>query len=169
MTATEEVGSSLAFVYIDNDTNTLAINSVDKWAAVLPKRFDSQRAEQAVYELCQKHNIDYVSPENVTNTVREAINEYYARRRPPKEKSLGQPSLSKTQEALELAMDKCVELFVDQHGAPYAAVKVKDHVETLTLNRIRFRNWLCRAYYESKQGILNGITDQRSSTSMEGS
>jgi hypothetical protein len=156
MTAAEQVGSSLAFVYIDNDTNTLAINSEDKWATVLPKRFDSQRAEQAVYELCQKHNIDYVSPENVTNTVREAINDYYARNRPPKEKSLGQPSQSKTQEALELAMDKCVELFVDQHGNPYAAVKVKDHVETLALNRTRFRNWLCRAYYESKQGILNG-------------
>jgi hypothetical protein len=63
---------------------------------------------------------------------------------------------SKAQKALQLVKENCLELFVDQYGTPFAAVKVKDHVEVLSLNTSRFRNWLCKLYYVENEALLNG-------------
>jgi hypothetical protein len=54
-----------------------------------------------------------------------------------------------------LAEDQCQQLFLDQFGLPYAAIKIHDHVEILSLKSSRFKNWLCRAFYISEQKILN--------------
>jgi hypothetical protein len=56
---------------------------------------------------------------------------------------------------LRLAEDQCDELFHDQFNAPYAAVQVGDHTEVLPLKSSRFRNWLCRLYYEFEQDVLS--------------
>jgi hypothetical protein len=58
------------------------------------------------------------------------------------------------QEALALAEERCSELFLDQFGTPYAAVKIGEHIETLRLKDSRFKNWLCRTYYISEDRIL---------------
>lgn len=63
---------------------------------------------------------------------------------------------SKAKSALELANAYCVELFTDQHGTAYAAVQVDNHIETLSVQRSRFRNWLAKLYYEETNGLLNG-------------
>jgi hypothetical protein len=70
--------------------------------------------------------------------------------------SLQDPQKSKAQEALELAKSNCVELFVDQHAIPYAAVAVNDHYEVLLMSSTRFRSWLCRLFYDNKKLLLNG-------------
>jgi Bifunctional DNA primase/polymerase, N-terminal len=59
------------------------------------------------------------------------------------------------QKALELAILQCSELFLDQFGSPYAAVKIGEHTETLPLKSVRFKNWLCKEFYESEDKILN--------------
>ena len=62
---------------------------------------------------------------------------------------------SVAQIALDLAEAHCSELFLDQFGTPYAAVKIDEHIETLRLKASRFKNWLCRTYYLSEDKILN--------------
>jgi hypothetical protein len=54
-----------------------------------------------------------------------------------------------------LAEDQCQHLFLDQFGLPYAAIKIHNHIETLSLKSSRFKNWLCRIFYASEQKILN--------------
>jgi hypothetical protein len=62
------------------------------------------------------------------------------------------------QKLLRLTQDQCEELFLDQFGAPYAAVRIGEHIETLPLKDSRFRNWLCRIYYTSENNVLNNET-----------
>jgi hypothetical protein len=59
---------------------------------------------------------------------------------------------------LRLAEDQCQDLFHDQFNAPYAAVQVGDHNEVLPLKSSRFRNWLCRLYYDFEGGVLGSET-----------
>ena len=65
---------------------------------------------------------------------------------------------------LELVEENCSEFFLDQYGLPYTAVTVNEHVETMSLHSKRFRNWLCKLFYdrtgdlikaEDLAGILN--------------
>ena len=51
--------------------------------------------------------------------------------------------------------EQCEELFVNQYGEPYTAVKIREHLETLNLNHTRFRNWICRSYYELEGKVPN--------------
>ena len=62
---------------------------------------------------------------------------------------------SSAQIALGLAEERCSELFLDQFGIPYAAVKIGEHIETLSLKSSRFKSWLCRTYYTSEHDVLN--------------
>src|SRR5690349_13038187 len=61
---------------------------------------------------------------------------------------------SAAQKALELVEDNCSELFVDQFGTPYTAVKIGGHIETLPLKSSRFKNWLCKTYFESEGAAI---------------
>ncbi len=58
------------------------------------------------------------------------------------------------QKILSLVKERCHELFIDQYGEPYAAVKIRDHIETLPLNHKRFRSWICRLCYEQEGGFI---------------
>lgn len=62
--------------------------------------------------------------------------------------------LTKPQEALEIAKQSCTKLFTDQHGTPYAAISVNGHIETIELGHSRFKNWVCKQFYETKQETL---------------
>lgn len=59
------------------------------------------------------------------------------------------------QKALAIAEDQCSELFQDQFGMEYVAIKINEHTEVLRLKDSRFRNWLCKEYYTSENKILN--------------
>ena len=61
----------------------------------------------------------------------------------------------RAQIALDLAEEHCSELFVDQFGTQYGALKIGEHVETLRLKDSRFKSWLFRTYYLSEDKILN--------------
>ncbi len=56
-------------------------------------------------------------------------------------------NITKAQDALGVIKSKCLELFVDQIGEPYAAIKVRDHIETIPIRSNRFKDWIVKAYY----------------------
>lgn len=62
---------------------------------------------------------------------------------------------SQAKKAMAIVEEYCSELFLDQFGSHYAAVKIEEHIETLPLKSSRFRNWLCNRYYESEGDIIN--------------
>jgi hypothetical protein len=62
-----------------------------------------------------------------------------------------QPIESAAQVALRLASEQCSGLFLDQFGTPYAAIEVGEHVETIALKSSRFRNWLCKIFYNNSR------------------
>src|SRR5215212_285555 len=55
---------------------------------------------------------------------------------------------------LELVEENCSEFFLDQYGLPYAAITVNEHIETMSLNSKRFRNWLCKLFYDMTGNLL---------------
>jgi hypothetical protein len=69
--------------------------------------------------------------------------------------SSNQEEKTAAQKALELVGQQCSALFLDQFGSPYAAAKIGEHVETLPLKSSRFKNWLCKIFYESENNVLN--------------
>ena len=48
-------------------------------------------------------------------------------------------NVTKAVDALEVIRSKCLELFVDQIGEPYGAIKVRDHIETIPIRSNNFR------------------------------
>jgi hypothetical protein len=78
------------------------------------------------------------------------------------------------QKLLSLAKEQCHELFVDQYREPYAAVKLRDHQETLNISHSRFRNWICKAYYElngsvpNSESITNAINVLKANAEFDG-
>jgi DNA polymerase elongation subunit (family B) len=50
--------------------------------------------------------------------------------------------------AMKLAKKYCHEFFIDNLGQPYAAVKIDKHLEVLPIKSSRFKNWLCKIFYE---------------------
>ena len=60
-------------------------------------------------------------------------------------------------DALEIVRSKCLSLFVDQIGEPYAAIKVKDHIETIAIGRNRFKELVIKACYDYKKEQQNQL------------
>jgi hypothetical protein len=61
-----------------------------------------------------------------------------------------------------------LELFVDQLGDAYAAVRIKDHVEAIPINSSRFREWIIKTCYNyGKQAQINDLENERSILSNE--
>src|SRR5215216_1702291 len=58
---------------------------------------------------------------------------------------------TKALDALEVIRSKCSELFVDQIGEPYAAIKVRDHIETIPIRSNHFKDWIVKAYYDYRK------------------
>jgi hypothetical protein len=54
--------------------------------------------------------------------------------------------------ALELVKDKIVDIFLDEVKAPYAVIKVNEHVETVPIKNERFEDWLGALYYNHEKG-----------------
>ncbi|HKU50615.1 MAG TPA: hypothetical protein VJP79_11735 [Nitrososphaera sp.] len=176
MTATEEPFAGYLSHLAIRD-NRLLINGNQDWALELPHNFTASILEDKVFEGCATFNIDYVGTDTVRNRVYEVMNNYEPQMAVQVQKQFSnsmkntrrnngseaendsaqnRSQVSKAQEALELARTRCSELFLDQHGSPYAAINVKGHIETLPMNSTRFRNWLSKIYYEQNKSVLNG-------------
>jgi hypothetical protein len=65
---------------------------------------------------------------------------------------------STAKKVLRLAEEQCSELFIDQFGISHGAIEIAGHIEILPLKSARFRNWLCRIYYNSEGDVLNSET-----------
>jgi phage antirepressor YoqD-like protein len=66
---------------------------------------------------------------------------------------------TKALDALEIIRSKCLELFVDQVGEPYAAIKVRDHIETIAIRSNRFKDWIVKAYYDYRKEQQEKLLD----------
>ena len=62
------------------------------------------------------------------------------------------------EDTLQLVNKNCSEFFLDQYGLPYAAVRLIDHVETMSINGKRFRNWVCKTKYDATNALLSSET-----------
>ncbi|HEY7079595.1 MAG TPA: DNA polymerase domain-containing protein [Nitrososphaeraceae archaeon] len=49
---------------------------------------------------------------------------------------------------LKLAKKYCQDFFIDNLGQPHAAVKIGKHLEVLQIKSSRFKNWLCKTFYD---------------------
>ncbi|HJT49028.1 MAG TPA: DNA polymerase domain-containing protein [Nitrososphaeraceae archaeon] len=50
--------------------------------------------------------------------------------------------------AMRLAKKYCQDFFIDNLGQPHAAVKIDKHLEVLQIKSSRFKNWLCKTFYD---------------------
>ena len=50
--------------------------------------------------------------------------------------------------AMRLAKKYCHDFFIDSLGQPYAAVEIDKHFEVLPIKSSRFKNWLCKIFYD---------------------
>jgi hypothetical protein len=96
--------------------------------------------------------------ENETDRIWDDAVSYYTQRK-NEERVLAKEGSEETKSsaliALSLAEEKCSELFLDQFGTPYAAIKIDEHTEVLSLKSSRFKSWICRVYYTSEHNALN--------------
>ena len=53
--------------------------------------------------------------------------------------------------ALEVVKGKCLSLFVDQIGEPYAAIRVNDHIEAIAIGSNRFKEWVIKTCYDYRK------------------
>jgi hypothetical protein len=49
---------------------------------------------------------------------------------------------------MKLAKKYCQDFFLDNLGQPYVAVKIDSHLEVLPIKSSRFKNWLCKLFYD---------------------
>ena len=49
---------------------------------------------------------------------------------------------------MRLANKYCQDLFIDNLGQPYTAVKIDKHLEVLPIKSSTFKNWLCKIFYD---------------------
>jgi hypothetical protein len=49
---------------------------------------------------------------------------------------------------MRLAKKYCQDFFIDNLGQPHAAVKIDKHLEVLQIKSSRFKNWLCKTFYD---------------------
>ncbi|MGI0001660.1 MAG: hypothetical protein ACRD42_01100, partial [Nitrososphaeraceae archaeon] len=50
--------------------------------------------------------------------------------------------------AMKLAKRYCKDFFIDNLGQPHAAVKIEKRLEVLPIKSSRFKNWLCKLFYD---------------------
>ena len=62
------------------------------------------------------------------------------------------------EDMLQLVNKNCSEFFLDQYGLPYAVVRLSDHIETISMNGKRFRNWVCKTKYDVTKALLSSET-----------
>jgi hypothetical protein len=62
---------------------------------------------------------------------------------------------AKAKKALELVIANSQELFVNEFGRAFAAIRVNNHVEVHPMDEQRFKNWISGIYYEQNDDLLS--------------
>jgi hypothetical protein len=69
----DDIGRYLIYLTTDDTGKTCFINGESRWAVPLPHHIDQKTLESLVYKHCHKFDINYVSPDNVSNLVNEIL------------------------------------------------------------------------------------------------
>jgi hypothetical protein len=168
----EDYVASLSWVayYNPDDDNegqrTIRVNGMPYYAIKLkPGRYYNQKVlEGLILGYCNRKNIDYVTPQNVANCVKEIIHQVNVKQ----QRSDGDDSdndneddednkrTARANKALELAFAHSKELFVNEFGRPFAAMRMSDgHVEVHPMDESRFKNWISGIFYNTHDELLN--------------
>jgi hypothetical protein len=59
-----------------------------------------------------------------------------------------QKEQSSAVKAVNLAREFCEDLFLDNLGQPYAAIKVGNHIEVIPIKSEKYKNWLTNLYFD---------------------
>jgi hypothetical protein len=144
------------FILNDNSYFVLKLNHEYKQKTI-PFQFDFDHYQKSMeyYEklMVSKKNVKPEHAKMITETIdsnHEPILEFRVSCKAAEEEKEEELRESPTEKLLRLAKEQCEELFVDLYVEPYAAVKIREHLETLNLNHTRFRNWICKEYYEQE-------------------
>ena len=146
----------LSFIEISDDNKAVLLNGKAKYSIKLPRNFSRKKddekqkiIEDLVYGEWDSLGINYVSQENVSRCAKEATNTYRERRRAAKKKNTVKAKI-----ALQLTIAHSQELFLNEFGRAFAAMKVNRHIEIHPMDEQRFRNWISGIYYQECDDLL---------------
>lgn len=181
----QEDNGPLDYVYLAKDNNAILLNGVEDFKVKLPKKIHKMRdfslrrsmVEKAIYDGCIRFNIDTRTSYNVSKLAAEVVNQLAERRRAAKaetkttgaregkkdteeeedEKDDDNKKTARAKKALELAVAHSKELFVNEFGRPFAAMKMPSdgHVEVHPMDESKFKNWISGIYYSTCDELLN--------------
>ena len=121
-----------------------------------PEEREGEQREKGDESVIQKEKKDTTKPtEDEERFLAENLPSNHIRAQDKQKKDDSEPKIPQAQKTLEIAKQNCRELFVDQYGTPYAVVIVNEHLEVLSLNSKRFKNWLCKICYDTDNSIIN--------------
>jgi hypothetical protein len=88
--SSEQVGKYLQYASIDRDSRTLRVHTAagQIHETLLPERFRAKTVEDKIYEVCARHNIDYVSPDTVRECAVTTFKEYCIQKREQQQQHL---------------------------------------------------------------------------------
>src|SRR5829696_54223 len=131
--------------------DSLLFNHLDKGKNKRTEKQLKEFFERINYLLCEPEPL----PDSEINSIWNSALDFVLRIREEEQKKGEEDDEKEQQEnILELVEENCSEFFLDQYGLPYAAVTVNEHVETMSLNSKRFRNWLCKLFYDTTGKLL---------------
>ena len=168
----EDYVASLSWVeyYNPDEDNegqrTIRVNGMPYYAIKLePGRYYNQKVlEGLLLGYCNRKNIDYVTTQNVANCVKEIIHQVNVKQKRSDsdysdndiEDDEDKTRTARANKALELAFAHSKELFVNEFGRPFAAMRMSDgHVEVHPMDESRFKNWISGIFYNTQDELLN--------------
>ncbi len=195
----EEDNGRLDYVYLSKDNISIQLNGFEDFQVKLPKKIHKMRdfslrrsmVEKAIYDGCNRFNIDTRTSYNVSKLATDVVNEllerskaaassrkkskasssttseYYDDHSSSSSSSSGNghddeddddddASDAKAVKALNLAVNSSEELFLNEFGRAFAAMKMADgHVEVHPMDEAKFKNWISNIYFNKYQKLLN--------------
>ena len=59
----------------------------------------------------------------------------------------------KTLDLIDMLKNNIIELFVDQIGEAYAAIRINDHIDSIPINSAKFRDWIIKVHYDFEKHL----------------
>jgi hypothetical protein len=164
VTLEEEV--YLKYVVLSDDNRAILLNGKRKYKVPLPKNFFRKRSRERlqivgdlIFSGCKKYSMFYVTESNVSFLAKEVVSLSFERSNADdveeQEADDGGAGTARAKKALELAIENSQELFLNEFGRAFAAMKVNGHVEVHPMDEHRFKNWISGIYYEQNDDLLS--------------
>jgi Bifunctional DNA primase/polymerase, N-terminal len=126
------MADSLLFNHLSKDKNKRS----EKWLKDFFKKIN--------FQLCEPEPL----PESELNGIWNSALDFVLRIRKEEKKEVEDEDNDGV-DVLELVKRNCSEFFLDQYNSSYAAFRVNQHTEIMSMQSRRFRNWVCKTYYEN--------------------